>query len=77
MLAPRFSCRLGNVPLLPPQLHDHAAYLVDSLWDCAGPQLKDWESLTSLLLEKDQSMYCTVVEVKAGVLCSGGEQRSV
>lgn len=38
-----------------PQLHDHAAYLVDSLWDCAGPQLKDWESLTSLLLEKDQS----------------------
>lgn len=38
-----------------PQLHDHAAYLVDSLWDCAGSQLKDWESLTSLLLEKDQS----------------------
>ncbi|XP_032315615.1 cohesin subunit SA-3 isoform X1 [Camelus ferus] len=38
------------------ELHDHAAYLVDSLWDCAGPQLKDWESLTSLLLEKDQSL---------------------
>lgn len=38
-----------------PQLHNHAAYLVDSLWDCAGSQLKDWESLTSLLLEKDQS----------------------
>ncbi|EPY77800.1 stromal antigen 3-like protein [Camelus ferus] len=38
------------------ELHDHAAYLVDSLWDCAGPQLKDWESLTSLLLEKDQSV---------------------
>ncbi|XP_059009910.1 cohesin subunit SA-3 isoform X2 [Mustela lutreola] len=37
------------------ELHDHAAYLVDSLWDCAGAQLKDWESLTSLLLEKDQS----------------------
>uniref|UniRef100_A0A452U1M8 Stromal antigen 3 n=1 Tax=Ursus maritimus TaxID=29073 RepID=A0A452U1M8_URSMA len=37
------------------ELHDHAAYLVDSLWDCAGSQLKDWESLTSLLLEKDQS----------------------
>uniref|UniRef100_A0A8C4MR76 Cohesin subunit SA n=1 Tax=Equus asinus asinus TaxID=83772 RepID=A0A8C4MR76_EQUAS len=39
------------------ELHDHAAYLVDSLWDCAGSQLKNWESLTSLLLEKDQSMY--------------------
>ncbi|XP_074081395.1 cohesin subunit SA-3 isoform X1 [Macrotis lagotis] len=38
------------------ELHDHAAYLVDSLWDCAGPQLKDWESLTGLLLEKDQSL---------------------
>nr|KAF6491141.1 stromal antigen 3 [Molossus molossus] len=38
------------------ELHDHAAYLVDSLWDCAGPQLKDWESLTSLLLEKDQNL---------------------
>ncbi|XP_072497525.1 cohesin subunit SA-3 isoform X2 [Notamacropus eugenii] len=38
------------------ELHDHAAYLVDSLWDCAGTQLKDWESLTGLLLEKDQSL---------------------
>ncbi|KAL1765233.1 cohesin subunit SA-3 isoform X1, partial [Sigmodon hispidus] len=35
--------------------HNHAAYLVDSLWDCAGSYLKDWESLTSLLLQKDQS----------------------
>ncbi|MBZ3884668.1 Cohesin subunit SA-3 [Sciurus carolinensis] len=38
------------------ELHDHAAYLVDSLWDCAGPQLKDWESMTSLLLQKDQNL---------------------
>ncbi|XP_066236029.1 cohesin subunit SA-3 [Saccopteryx leptura] len=38
------------------ELHDHAAYLVDSLWDCAGSRLKDWESLTSLLLEKDQNL---------------------
>nr|XP_055196563.1 cohesin subunit SA-3 [Nyctereutes procyonoides] len=38
------------------ELHDHAVYLVDSLWDCAGSQLKDWESLTSLLLEKDQNL---------------------
>ncbi|XP_032742936.1 cohesin subunit SA-3 [Rattus rattus] len=36
--------------------HDHAAYLVDSLWDCAGSYLKDWESLTSLLLQKDQNL---------------------
>ncbi|XP_077879914.1 cohesin subunit SA-3 isoform X1 [Ictidomys tridecemlineatus] len=38
------------------ELHDHAAYLVDSLWDCAGTQLKDWESMTSLLLQKDQNL---------------------
>ncbi|KAL6091831.1 hypothetical protein STEG23_023268 [Scotinomys teguina] len=36
--------------------HNHAAYLVDSLWDCAESYLKDWESLTSLLLLKDQNM---------------------
>ncbi|XP_006896645.1 PREDICTED: cohesin subunit SA-3 [Elephantulus edwardii] len=38
------------------ELHNHAAYLVDSLWDCAGPLLKDWESLTGLLLEKEQNL---------------------
>nr|XP_051703679.1 cohesin subunit SA-3 isoform X3 [Oryctolagus cuniculus] len=38
------------------ELHDHAAYLVDSLWDCAGARLKDWESMTGLLLEKEQSL---------------------
>ncbi|KAM7331766.1 hypothetical protein ACRRTK_008474 [Alexandromys fortis] len=36
--------------------HNHAAYLVDSLWDCAQSYLKDWESLTSLLLRKDQNL---------------------
>ncbi|CAO2630282.1 Putative STAG3-like protein 1 [Lemmus lemmus] len=40
--------------------HNHAAYLVDSLWDCAQSYLKDWESLTSLLLRKDQSA-CHIV----------------
>uniref|UniRef100_UPI0035900FA9 cohesin subunit SA-2-like isoform X2 n=1 Tax=Myxine glutinosa TaxID=7769 RepID=UPI0035900FA9 len=32
------------------ELHDHAAYLVDSLWDCAADLLKDWEGMTELLL---------------------------
>ncbi|KAL0964090.1 hypothetical protein UPYG_G00318430 [Umbra pygmaea] len=32
-------------------LHQHVTYLVDSLWDCAGAMLKDWSSLTSLLLQ--------------------------
>ncbi|NXN68166.1 STAG3 protein, partial [Himantopus himantopus] len=33
------------------ELHEHAAYLVDSLWDCAGPRLRDWETISALLLE--------------------------
>ncbi|KAM3840965.1 cohesin subunit SA-3 [Vipera latastei] len=34
------------------EFHDHAAYLVDSLWDCASVLLKDWQVLTGLLLEE-------------------------
>ncbi|NXU23523.1 STAG3 protein, partial [Thalassarche chlororhynchos] len=34
------------------ELHEHAAYLVDSLWDCAGPRLRDWETISALLLEE-------------------------
>ncbi|XP_052471002.1 cohesin subunit SA-1 isoform X2 [Carassius gibelio] len=34
------------------EYHEHAAYLVDSLWDVAGEELKDWELMTSLLLQE-------------------------
>lgn len=34
------------------ELHEHAAYLVDSMWDCATDILKDWECMTALLLEE-------------------------
>uniref|UniRef100_A0A673JMH6 Cohesin subunit SA n=1 Tax=Sinocyclocheilus rhinocerous TaxID=307959 RepID=A0A673JMH6_9TELE len=34
------------------ELHEHAAYLVDSMWDCAGEILKDWECMISLLLDE-------------------------
>ena len=33
------------------QLHEHGAYLVDSLWDISL-MLKDWECMTDLLLEE-------------------------
>ncbi|KAM4609083.1 cohesin subunit SA-2 [Polymixia lowei] len=33
------------------ELHKHVVYLVDSLWDCAGALLKDWPTLTSILLQ--------------------------
>uniref|UniRef100_A0AAR2JQ12 Cohesin subunit SA n=1 Tax=Pygocentrus nattereri TaxID=42514 RepID=A0AAR2JQ12_PYGNA len=34
------------------ELHEHAAYLVDSMWDCASELLKDWECMISLLLDE-------------------------
>uniref|UniRef100_A0A3Q2Y4V0 Cohesin subunit SA n=1 Tax=Hippocampus comes TaxID=109280 RepID=A0A3Q2Y4V0_HIPCM len=33
-------------------LHEHAAYLVDSLWESSQELLKDWECMTELLLEE-------------------------
>uniref|UniRef100_A0A8C1G2Q9 Cohesin subunit SA n=1 Tax=Cyprinus carpio carpio TaxID=630221 RepID=A0A8C1G2Q9_CYPCA len=32
-------------------LHEHAAYLVDSLWDSSQDLLKDWDCMVELLLE--------------------------
>ena len=34
------------------QLHEHATYLVDSLWDVAGHILKDFECMSDMLLEE-------------------------
>ncbi|XP_040829639.1 cohesin subunit SA-3 [Ochotona curzoniae] len=58
------------------ELHDHATYLVDSLWDCAGSHLKDWESLTSLLLEKDQSLGDVQESTLIEILVSSARQAS-
>uniref|UniRef100_A0A5K3ESR2 SCD domain-containing protein n=2 Tax=Mesocestoides corti TaxID=53468 RepID=A0A5K3ESR2_MESCO len=33
------------------ELHEHAAYLVDSLWEIA-PMLRDWEAMIDLLIEE-------------------------
>uniref|UniRef100_A0A8C1YCZ7 Cohesin subunit SA n=1 Tax=Cyprinus carpio TaxID=7962 RepID=A0A8C1YCZ7_CYPCA len=33
------------------ELHEHAAYLVDSLWDSSQDLLKDWDCMVELLLE--------------------------
>ncbi|GAA6224102.1 cohesin subunit SA-2-like [Lates japonicus] len=37
------------------ELHKHVVYLVDSLWDCGGALLKDWATLTSILLQDPSS----------------------
>lgn len=43
----------GNVCIFVCQYHEHAAYLVDSLWGVAVSELKDWETMTSLLLQEN------------------------
>ncbi|TGZ72694.1 hypothetical protein CRM22_001934 [Opisthorchis felineus] len=51
--------RSSNTPLIrdlvqffiESELHEHAAYLVDSLWDLS-PMLRDWEAMLDLLLEE-------------------------
>lgn len=35
------------------QYHEHAAYLVDSLWGLAVSELRDWETMTSMLLQEN------------------------
>lgn len=32
------------------EFHEHGTYLVDSLWDVAGSELRDWETMTTFLL---------------------------
>ncbi|XP_028271897.1 cohesin subunit SA-1 [Parambassis ranga] len=34
------------------EFHEHAAYLVDSLWGAAGSELRDWETMTGFLLQE-------------------------
>ncbi|CAI5652754.1 unnamed protein product [Oreochromis niloticus] len=39
------------------EFHEHGAYLVDSLWHVAGSELRDWETMTTFLLQDDELMY--------------------
>ncbi|NXN22773.1 STAG3 protein, partial [Nycticryphes semicollaris] len=57
------------------ELHEHVTYLVDSLWDCTGPQLRDWKTISTLLLEEsptkglnDQQEKALVDILKASVV---------
>lgn len=64
------------------ELHEHGAYLVDSFID-NNPMVKDWESMTDLLLEEpgpneeplDNKQESTLIEImmSAAKQCSTGE----
>uniref|UniRef100_A0A8C5BNR8 Cohesin subunit SA n=1 Tax=Gadus morhua TaxID=8049 RepID=A0A8C5BNR8_GADMO len=47
-----FSITMGIYSHIYNMLHEHAAYLVDSLWESSQELLKDWECMTELLLEE-------------------------
>ncbi|XP_062405700.1 cohesin subunit SA-1 [Sardina pilchardus] len=32
--------------------HEHGEYILDSLWDVAGTELRDWDTMTSMLLQE-------------------------
>ena len=59
MRTKRGKVRLPNTPLIrdlvqffiESELHEHGAYLVDSLIE-SNPMMKDWECMTDLLLEE-------------------------
>ncbi|KAM4754593.1 LOW QUALITY PROTEIN: cohesin subunit SA-3-like [Cyanocitta cristata] len=54
------------------QLHEHAAYLVDSLWDCAGSLLRDWDTATALLLQPTPTLQLQQEQALLEILsCSG------
>ncbi|KAF1382811.1 hypothetical protein PFLUV_G00147670 [Perca fluviatilis] len=50
------------------ELHKHVAYLVDSLWDCGGALLKDWHTLTSILLQDSSSHGPGLTQAEQAVL---------
>ncbi|XP_068182509.1 cohesin subunit SA-3-like [Antennarius striatus] len=60
------------------EFHEHGAYLVDSLWAVAGTELRDWETMTALLLQDDgltyeeegaliELMMCAVIQAAQGL----------
>ncbi|XP_012808812.2 cohesin subunit SA-3 isoform X1 [Xenopus tropicalis] len=62
--SPKGRNRLGNVSFfrllmsffIKSKLPEHAAYLVDSLWECAGAPLQDWVCQTDLLLLEEEGL---------------------
>ncbi|KAA0709804.1 Cohesin subunit SA-1 SCC3 -like protein 1 [Triplophysa tibetana] len=56
--------------------HEHAAYLVDSLWDVAGAELKNWEVMTSLLLQEggvEEGMESALIDIMVSAMRQAAE----
>lgn len=50
------------------KLHQHVLYLVDSLWDCGSALLKDWPTITSILLQDPSSSSPVLTQAEETVL---------
>lgn len=61
------------------QYHEHAAYLVDSLWGVAALELRDWETMTSLLLQEngEEQGVCLQVHMFYLLMCPMGRSIKV
>uniref|UniRef100_A0A8C3A856 Cohesin subunit SCC3/SA HEAT-repeats domain-containing protein n=1 Tax=Cyclopterus lumpus TaxID=8103 RepID=A0A8C3A856_CYCLU len=49
------------------EFHEHGAYLVDSLWGVARSELRDWETMTTLLLHESGEEQDTTCILAASV----------
>uniref|UniRef100_A0A7N8X189 Cohesin subunit SA n=1 Tax=Mastacembelus armatus TaxID=205130 RepID=A0A7N8X189_9TELE len=58
------------------ELHKHVVYLVDSLWDCGGALLKDWPTLTSILLQDSPGLTQAEEAVLVEILVASVRQAS-
>ncbi|KAM9804810.1 cohesin subunit SA-2-like [Neosynchiropus ocellatus] len=62
------------------KLHTHVVYLVDGLWDCAGPLLKDWPAMTSILLSAaglSQKQKAVLAEILVASVHQATERRTL
>lgn len=59
------------------QYHEHAAYLVDSLWGVAVLELRDWETMTSLLLQENGEEQGVCLQVQMFYLLRCPMERSI
>ncbi|CAL8267357.1 unnamed protein product [Lota lota] len=50
------------------ELHKHVVYLVDGLWDCAGELLKDWPTLSDILLQEPTPQSTGLTEAEQAVV---------
>lgn len=68
--APLLQVKVFLLFVLSLQFHEHGAYLVDSLWGVAASELRDWETMTTLLLQEAGNHQNMTVCMMRSLSCS-------